>query len=224
MRHSIKFKKIPSTEPLVDYVSAEITTRLNKGQKILWLLSGGSFINAQVAIANKLSGFDCSKLTVSLTDERYRPVGHPDSNWQKLLVQGFRLKSAKLEPVLRGKSFNKTTKDFSDFLSKELYEADYKIACVGVGVDGHTLGVLRNSPVVNSKGIAVGYEATDFKRITMTLGSLSMLDEITVSMFGVEKHKLINQLANENIDLANQPAQILKQLKKVTVYNDYLSL
>ena len=40
-----------------------------------------------------------------LTDERYGPVGHPDSNWSQLLQKGFDLPQAKLVPVLTGRLF-----------------------------------------------------------------------------------------------------------------------
>lgn len=218
----IIFRKISSPEPVVNHIHQTIDQKLSAGRKVLWLLSGGSFIPIQVEVAKRLSSQpNLKQLAVTLTDERYGPVGHPDSNWQKLLEAGFSLSGAQLHPVLEGSDIAQTTADFSGYLSSQLTTKGYKLACVGVGADGHTLGVIPGSLGFDSHELAVSYQAFDFQRITMTLGSLVHLDEAAVYMVGKEKWPLIDQLTDKSIPLDQQPAQALKQVKKLTIYNDY---
>lgn len=216
------FRKIASVEPVVALIVRRISSSLQDGKAVLWLLSGGSFIEIQIEAAQKLARLDLSKLTVSLTDERYGPIGHAGSNWQKLLDKGFDLPNANLFPILQGQDFESTTKNFSGFLNAQLSKDQLKIACVGVGADGHTLGVLCHSTVVRSTALAASYNGSDFRRITMTPKSLGRLDETIVYMDGAEKRPIIEQLANDKISLEKQPAQALKKLDNVIVFNDYL--
>ncbi|HCM51948.1 TPA: hypothetical protein DIS56_02330 [Candidatus Saccharibacteria bacterium] len=215
------FRKISSVEPVVDHLAQSISKHLEKGGEVLWLLSGGSFIPVQVEVAKQLNGTNLSGLTVTLTDERYGPVGHPDSNWQKLLNAGFSLSGAQLRPVLENKDLVQTTGDFTAYLKSEFANSDYKIACIGIGTDGHVLGVKAESAGVNSPEVAISYRAEDFERITMTLAALKLLNEAVVYMVGDDKHELIRQIAEEDVEPIQQPGQAIKTVKKVTVYNDY---
>lgn len=219
---SIGYFKVTSSEPVINYLFTRISQALGKDKKVLWLLSGGSYIEVQAETAKRLAGRDLSNLTVSLSDERFGPPGHKDSNWQKLLAAGFNLPGAQLMPVLKGKSFAETSQEFSDFIKTSLGRDGYKIACAGVGEDGHTLGVLIDSPGVDSSEMVVGYKGKDFERITMTLKSLEQLDEVVVYMFGQQKQALIGQIANQNLPFDKQPAQALKKSKRLIVYNDYI--
>ena len=40
-------------------------------------------------------------------------------------------------------------------------------------------------------------------------------------MVGDDKHELIRQIAEEDVEPIQQPGQAIKTVKKVTVYNDY---
>lgn len=179
-------------------------------------------MKTQVEIAKKLARLNLSNLTVSLTDERFGPPGHSNSNWQKLLDAGFSLPGANLVPILNGKDFAKTTKDFSDFIGNAFEINDYKIACVGVGSDGHTLGVLASSPGVSSNKLVVGYGGKDYERITLSLKSLESLDKVVVYMAGKQKQDVITQIIEQNLPFEKQPAQALKKSKRLIVYNDYM--
>lgn len=214
------FRKTSSNKPVINYLVKRITRKLLDGGKVFWLLSGSSYINTEIRVSKKLGRHNLNNLAVSLTDERYGQVGHHDSNWQKLCAGGFDLPGANLQPILQGKSFDETMSEFAAFIEKSLQGADYKIACVGVGADGHTLGVLKNSPVVHSQKLVEGYQGSDFKRITLTLSALKLLDEIVVYMPGENKKQLVEQLAHEDVLLDEQPAQALKRATRVIVYNE----
>ena len=56
----------------------------------------------EVLVAKKIKEKLSDNLVVALVDERYGPVGHPDSNWFKLEIAGFKIKGAKMIPILIG--------------------------------------------------------------------------------------------------------------------------
>ena len=156
-----------------------------------------------------------------LTDERYGSVGHRDSNWQQLLDKGFILPQAKLIPVLFGDDKKNTVEKFNQNLIKEFKKAEYKIGLFGVGVDGHTAGILPESEAILSLNLACGYDIPTFSRITITPKAKEKLDEVVVWAQGKDKWSVIKNL-NKNSDIIKQPAQILKRVPLLTIFTDYL--
>lgn len=202
-----------------EYLARIINSKLEMGQNVLWLVAGGSAIKI-AALASKKLRKPLKNLTVTLTDERYGPVGHKDSNWQQLLEAGFRLDGASLQPVLRGKSLSQTVKEYSTVLRTGLKAADYSLALAGMGPDGHIFGIKPGSPAVVGGEDVLGYQWDDYIRITPTIKLIKQLDEVAVYAVGREKWPQL-KLLKEDISADKQPAQLLKQLKKVIIFTDY---
>lgn len=219
---SIRFRKIQSITPVVDYLHGVIRQQLAKNKKVLWLVPGGSAIKVAAAVSQKLAKANLSALTVTLTDERYGPIGHKDSNWAQLKAAGFSLKDAKLQPALKGLSLARTAEQCSEMLEKALEKADYSIALAGMGADGHIFGIKPNSQAIESRQLVCGYRWDDFARLTLTPPAIRQLDEAVVYAVGEEKWPQLKALDKE-LSLKLQPAQLLKELKKVTIYNDHRS-
>jgi 6-phosphogluconolactonase/glucosamine-6-phosphate isomerase/deaminase len=216
----IKFIKIIDDLPVVDYLAQVLQQHLEAGEKVLWLLSGGSAITVEVAVARRLAAApNLRNLTVSLTDERYGEVGHPDSNWMQLINGGLVIAEADLVPVLHGQYRPATAKAFEEFLSDQFTAADYSIAVLGIGPDGHTSGIKPHSTAVTSQDLVCAYDGDDYSRITTTSKALARLDEIVVYAVGPAKHQQLEHLEHD-LPVDEQPAQILKQLKQVTMFND----
>lgn len=172
-----------------------------------------------VAVSRRLENENLSSLTVSLSDERYGPVGHSDSNWAQLLELGFYLPGAMLQPVLEGKSFEQTADDFSSFLEKQLAQADFKLGFIGIGPDSHFAGIKPGSPAIESKAMAVSYKWNDYERITMTFGAIEKLDTVISYLAGESKARAIKELQKDS-PVAKIPSQILKKLKQAVIFND----
>jgi 6-phosphogluconolactonase/glucosamine-6-phosphate isomerase/deaminase len=219
-KHLIKFVDLNAPETVAGFLANLILEKLKLGQKVLWLVPGGSALNVAVMAAKEISAKPHHNLSVTLTDERYGEIGHPSSNWQQLQDQGFLLKEAKLIPVLDGKSFIDTAKNFSNNLKKALEEADYSIGLFGIGPDGHTAGILPHSQAVSSTELAVAYDAGNFKRITVTPLAISCLNEGVVFAKGEAKWPTLSCLS-KSLTLSEQPAQALKVLDSLTVFTDY---
>jgi 6-phosphogluconolactonase len=205
----------------VAHLASLLSKKLRDGQKVLWLVSGGSAIGVEVAVAQKLAGHDLSKLTVMLADERFGPVGHADSNWQQLHDAGFSLDGATLLPVLTGASMDVTVEQFATNLTKQFAAADYRLALLGLGPDGHTAGILPGTPSTSAPGWATAYHTAQFDRITMTAGAITKLDEVVMYAMGETKRVPLEDL-HKNLLLDEQPAQAIKAVAKVTIFNDQL--
>lgn len=161
-----------------------------------------------------------TNLAISLTDERYGLIDHQASNWRQLLVAGFNLPGATLNPVLKGFDLKTSVTDFNTFLNIWLKRASYKVGLFGIGVDGHTAGLLPHSPALSSSTLATSYQAPDFLRITITPAAIIHLDEAFVFAVGPAKWPTLKKLKT-NLSLIEQPAQILKKIKKLTIITDY---
>lgn len=218
----MRFYRVSADEPVINLTAARILKHLNKGERVLWLLSGGSAIKLQIEIAKRLTDSkNLANLTVSLVDERFGPDGHSDSNWQQLVDSGFSLPGAKLQPVLAGKDMASTATDFENFLAGALEDSAYRIAIAGIGPDGHTLGIKPGSPAVDTKNLAIGYGWEDYQRITATAQVIKKLDAVIVYAFGEAKKQQLENL-KEDLQVADQPAQALKLCPDVTVFSDQL--
>lgn len=194
-------------------------SQLSQNRRVLWLVSGGSCIEVAVGVAGLLIGQNLSNLVMSLVDERYGPIGHPNSNWQQLVMAEFALPGATLNPVLSGASKAATTEAYESFLMHEFANTDYHIGLLGIGADGHTSGVLPHSLAVTATELATSYDAGEYQRITTTPTALSKLNEAVVYAVGPSKWPVLDRLETE-LPVAVQPAQALKAVARLTVFTD----
>lgn len=201
-------------------MASTIGQKLKNGQNVLWLVPGGSSIAIAVKVSRKLTAVNLKNLTVTLTDERYGEVRHPDSNWRQLRDAGFTLTSANFQPVLLGKDFNQTAIDYSKTIENDFKDCDFKLGFIGIGADGHTAGIKPASPAVTSDKWAVGFRGDDFLRLTITSKAISQLDEVVSYAIGRAKWPVLDQL-EKDLPIERQPAQCLKTAGKLTIYNDY---
>ncbi|NTW61426.1 hypothetical protein HGB24_01925 [Candidatus Saccharibacteria bacterium] len=202
------------------HVANSIERYLIDGQKVLWLLSGGSSIPIAVMASELLKGVDLKNLSVTLTDERYGPIGHPDENYQQLLSSGLDLPGADIYRPMIGKDEKSTVETFIEWLDTKLKTADYKISLFGLGSDGHTCGIKPNSPAVSSSDLATIFDGDDFTRLTITFSVIRQINEAIIQASGDIKISIIKDLFNQDLPLSAQPAQILKSISNATLYTD----
>jgi 6-phosphogluconolactonase/glucosamine-6-phosphate isomerase/deaminase len=208
-------------EEVANFVATSVMNKLASGKRVLLFLTGGSSTIVGVKIAELLRRRWFQNLTVMLTDERYGPIGHTDSNWQQMLDKGFSLSQSKLIPILTGDNRDTTTEKFNIALNEEFMRAEYKIGLFGIGTDGHTAGILPQSRAVRSKDLALGYDTPTFSRITITPKAIGKLDEAVVWAQGKDKWPVLKNLEEKKILLSKQPAQILKKVPLLTIFSDY---
>lgn len=210
-----------SHEATVSYLTQTLLTHIHDGEHVVWLLSGGSAIDTAVAVSRSLADHDLSKLSISLVDERFGPVGHADENWQQLLDRGFKLEGAELYRPLRNLERTATAQAFSDWLQAHITDADYSIGLFGIGADGHTAGIKPHTSATAASGWATDFAGEDFERVTMTFSAIKSLDEVVIQALGTDKAPVIERLLHSDISPDDQPAQVLKSVKKSTLFTDY---
>jgi 6-phosphogluconolactonase/glucosamine-6-phosphate isomerase/deaminase len=205
-------------------LTADLVSKLSDGQRVLWLVTGGSNIDASVKIMNSISAELSQNLTVLLADERYGEPGHADSNWAQLMAANFDGKQATLLPILRaGDNFEQATKRFGDIVGQAFADNQTIISQMGIGPDGHISGILPDSPAtVETSDLVCAYEGGGYQRLTTTFAALKQIDTDYSFAFGESKRRALMQLHDENLSLSVQPSQILKQLSKAYVYNDQI--
>jgi 6-phosphogluconolactonase/glucosamine-6-phosphate isomerase/deaminase len=225
---------VHSTDPSqgIEAMATRISDALNAGRKALWLVCGGSNISvaakAMERIRVRTKADAISSLTVGLTDERYGAVGHKDSNWQQLVDARINLHKVSLMPVLIGKSLEATVSEYNASLAmkiKNLHDnGGLVIAMFGIGADGHIAGILPHTEAAEEMDrLATGYKAGPYIRITMTLKAIEHVDTAYAFVFSggsTTKEAMMQRLVHEDLDLEEQPAQIMKKLAEANLYTD----
>lgn len=205
---------------LTDFTYQQLAPRLDQGQQVLWLIPGGSVIPLAVEIMNRLQAHPLSHLSITLTDERYGAPGHPDENYAQLNQAGFQPGAALWQPVNTGLSIAQETQRWQDFLQNQLDQADFSLGLFGIGPDGHTAGLLPHSSTLSSSALADHYQGPDHTRITTTPTLISQLHLSLAYATGQAKWTQLQRLISQDLSLAIQPAQILKQAHQAILFTD----
>jgi 6-phosphogluconolactonase/glucosamine-6-phosphate isomerase/deaminase len=220
---SIEFIKTYTPEPGINALALEIIVHLTSGEKVLWLVPGGSNIAISVEIMKKvaqvLTGNILNNLSIALTDERYGPLGHTDSNWKQLYDAGFVHTGPKTEVLHENMPLEDTVTLYSENIEKLFSSHDYIIGQFGIGEDGHIAGVLPGTIGVASTEAVVGYQSEKFIRISLSLSALAQIHSAYAFVFGESKKNVIDKL-HEEADLNEMPSQILKKIPKASIYTD----
>lgn len=199
-----------------------LVSELRAGNHVLWLVCGGSNITSVINVMKAIPANLTGRLTVTLTDERYGPVDHPDSNFKQLYEAGFDPGQATVLPVLEAdKSLEETAGHYRQLAKQAFTDSDIVVAIFGIGADGHIAGILPDSPAADEEERwAAGYDAGNFKRLTLTFPALRHIDAAYALAFGEAKRAALTKLQSTTLPLKGQPAQILKELPEVYLYSD----
>lgn len=231
----INFVKADDPDDGIKALAGEIGSRLAKGEKVLWLVSGGSNIPISVRVMKAVRagvGEDpIFSLTVALTDERFGPVGHKDSNWKRLEDAGFDFSGVEAVAVLRRSdlrndpALNEAVSEYSKNITAAMTNADFIVAQFGIGADGHIAGILPGSPATTSKEFVSAYEAPPFTRITLTFPALRKIDAAYIFVFGESKKEAVGRLMDamrgENNEMLEKlPSLVLNEMLEAVVYSD----
>lgn len=220
----LQFHRLTDTTSASKIIAGRLQTELSHNKKVLWLLSGGSNIDIEAAALQLIPLELQSRLTISLNDERYGSYGHKDSNLQQFQEALQSDTKATIIPVLQkdNLSLEATTNAFSVAINTAIESADVVISQLGMGSDGHIAGILPESPAIDATDAVTSYISEQFQRITITFETLRHIQATYVFAFGDDKRKQLKLLRDGSVSVSKQPAQFLKQLFEVYVYNDQL--
>lgn len=209
-------------DEIIQAIARGMDRALENKLKVLWLLSGGSNIAIELEVLSRLQHAMSQNLRVSMIDDRFVPLDNPDSNWGQLLKRGLNSKRATLVPPIV--DFNVSLDEAATEFAKRLQEAtdwaDVVIGQFGIGADGHTAGILPGSAGVHEETkLAIGYEGSDYKRITITPVYFTRIDLAIAVALGKNKTEVIQRIPTD-VPPDEQPAQLLLKTKELIIYTD----
>jgi len=216
----MKYVYSPDTTAVIKYLTETISSHLVAGEKVLWILSGGSGGIVCAEVSKQLTG-PLDNLVTTLSDERFVPLGDPDENWQQLIDSGFSVPGATVYRPIQSADRATTAANLGKWMEEQFPLADYRIGLFGVGVDGHIGGLKPGTTAVEATGWATDFTGDDFERITMTFNAIKHLDEVVLQAMGTDKTAVIDQILHSDMPITTQPAQILKTFDKSTIFTDY---
>ena len=217
-----------STETAENALVQALSEALLQGKRVVWLVCGGSNIAAEVRIMTRLredAGDALRNLVILPTDERYGPPGHADSNYTQLQTAGFDPGPAVWTDVLGGNLPLAPTVDYySELVADAFAQADMVIAQFGIGPDGHIAGILPDSPAtVADAATVIGYDWTDFTRMTITAPQLVQADQAFALAYGENKRAALERLQTHREPAKQLPSSLLYDIARAYVYNEYIA-
>lgn len=221
----MKFRKVP-VETAIQEIATTLIEQLEK-HPVLWLVSGGSNVQTQCEILANVRNMSpnlLSRLTVMPMDERYGKSGHKDSNITQLINAGFDMKGGMLVDILADNlPLEVTVSFFHEHYIEKSAAAGWVMGTFGMGADGHTAGILHDSPaVIDTEAVVVGYTAADYPRLTLGPSELVKCDAAYLLCYGAAKHAALEALQHRSDSLILRPANLLHDIERCIVYNDHI--
>lgn len=211
----------------VHAIAELLLSELGAGKNVLWLVSGGSAIEAQVSTLNTVKRANpdaLASLTILPIDERFGAYGHEASNSAQMRQAGFAPEAATWIDILEGSpSFEQAARSYANHLSAALASAQMVVATLGLGPDAHTAGLLPHSPAVSdTTSEIVAYSWTDYTRLTTGIAPFKHIDIAFVLAYGETKKRALERL-HANVEVIEElPSKVLYEIPSVTVYNDFI--
>ncbi|HET8690445.1 MAG TPA: 6-phosphogluconolactonase [Candidatus Saccharimonadales bacterium] len=217
-------KFVKQTNLLAEVLAEALEAALKKHDRVIWLVSGGSNVPISVETMRLLDAALTAKLVILQADERFVAADSPDCNWYQLFKAGFESQQAKTYPILSGEfdDVNAAAAAYEKVVQKQFAEADYIIAQLGIGGDGHTAGILPGGPAASAKELVTGYAGERFERVTLTFPALQLVDEAYAFAYGPAKLYALTRLKDNQLPLEVLPAGVLKGIARAVVYNDQI--
>lgn len=176
-----------------------LKTRLEHQPRASLVVSGGTTpvdCYAQLARAE----LDWDRVDILLSDERWVPSDHADSNERQareaLLTD--KAAAATLVPVYAD---GVSPQERCDELQDPLPVLPFSCALVGMGTDGHFASLFPDAdnlefgldPESGRLYVPIDTAASDYPRVSMSLAGISRSDEVALLIFGDEKLDIFNK-------------------------------
>lgn len=219
----IDWQEFAGPETLATELSTVVADLLVKGivdhQSATLVVSGGS-TPLPFFKALSLKDVPWANINITLADERFVPVTHPDSNErlvrQKLLIN--RAAAARFVSLYQeGKSAAQVAVIAAEEINKLHQPLD--VLVLGMGNDGHTASLFPGSPLLahalqpecEDACLQMQPQQASHDRITMTYPVLAACRKIILHIFGEEKLETLEQALSSTDELAMPIRAFLKQ-------------
>ncbi|MDC3124317.1 6-phosphogluconolactonase [Gammaproteobacteria bacterium] len=214
-------------EALAQYVEGVLLEAVGVRGKASLVVSGGSTPRGFFKrLAQK--PLPWQKIEITLADERWVPVDHPDSN-EKQLRAILPEKISNRFLSLRGEGEDALAQ--AAFLNKRLVNhPPFDVVILGMGTDGHTASLFPDAPQF-SKGLdttnpnaclVVDPPQAPHQRISMSLGRLLRSQQVIVHLTGAQKAEVLAEAWRGNDPCLFPIAAVLHQQRTpVSIFCDH---
>lgn len=199
-----------------------------KSIPVLFLVSGGSPLEIIKHLTT--DAFD-GRVTVGVSDERFDrdPTINNftqliQTSWYKNAV-GKGVTSIDTRPIA-GETVEDAGKRFDMALKtwKQNNPTGKIVITQGIGLDGHTVGIMPGFSFEDDDVWAVGYDAKEKNkyplRVTTTMPFLRMVSDSILFVCGEEKRKPLTDTLAKKGSLAVTPARIIHEMKHCLLFTD----
>ena len=212
---------------LAQYVERALLGAVGSRGKASLVVSGGSTPRGFFKhLADKTLPWH--SIDITLADERWVPVNHPDSNERQLLALLPEQISDRFLS-LRGEGEDALAQ--ASFLNRRLVNyPPFDIVILGMGIDGHTASLFPDAPqlsegldITNPKAcLVVDPPQAPHQRISMSLGRLLRSQQVIVHLTGAQKAEVLAEAWRGNDPYRFPIAAVLHQQRTpVSIFCDH---
>ena len=173
--------------------------KLQNADNAMFVVSGGT-TPGQCFTALSRMPLDWNNICVAMSDERWVPNDHADSN-ERLIQDTLLTNAASEASVLPVYKAGVSAEERCDELQSYLPDGGFACSLVGMGGDGHFASLFPDADSL-VEGLAPGNEsfympvhtaASPHPRISMTLAALLQSEQILLLFFGDDKYAVYEQ-------------------------------
>ena len=176
-----------------------LANRLDNQSEASIIVSGGTSPRGCMTELAK-APLDWRRVQVTLSDERWVPPDHEDSN-EKLVRECLLVDQASAAQLLPVYADGVSPEERCDALQDPLPVLPFSCSLIGIGTDGHFASLFPDAEQLalgldvesGRLYIPVTTSASPHPRVSMTLGAISRSDEIILLFFGDEKLEVYEQ-------------------------------
>jgi 6-phosphogluconolactonase len=170
-----------------------LSTRLANNDEASLVVSGGtSPRDCLTALAG--TTLDWDRVQVAMSDERWVPPEHDDSN-ERLVRETLLVNEASAAELLSVYAADVTPEERCDQLQDPLPVLPFACSLIGMGTDGHFASLFPDADNLDFAMdvecgrlyVPVDTAASPHRRISMTLAGISRSDEVALLFFGEDK-------------------------------------
>ncbi|MGI9236743.1 MAG: 6-phosphogluconolactonase [Woeseiaceae bacterium] len=185
--------RLEASEAAANRIAELLANRLDNQAKASLIVSGGT-TPRQCLRALAKTPLEWQRVQVALSDERWVPADHKDSN-EKLVRDSLLVDEAAPAKLLPVYEEGVSPEERCEALQNPLPVLPFSCSLIGMGADGHFASLFPDAEQLahgldvesGRLYIPVTTAASPHPRISMTLAGISRSDEIVLLFFGDEK-------------------------------------
>jgi len=195
--------RLEASQAAATRIAELLANRLDNQAEASLIVSGGTTPRLCFAALSK-TPLDWQRVQVLLSDERWVPADHEDSN-EKLVRESLLVDKAASAMLIPVYADGMSPEERCEALQDPLPVLPFACSLIGMGADGHFASLFPDSeqlaPGLDVESgllyIPIATAASSHRRISMTLAAISRSDEIALLFFGQQKLDVYNEALRE---------------------------